>query len=484
MCFRSSVGELSYWMSRSGRGLGASALLAASMAAWPAAGAQVREPETELPAAAEEPLDGMLLTSVPIDLPGQEEGARSKPKPAPVVEKGGPLPLAERDWFGGKSIFDWQHVTGDWGGLRTTLSDHGINFAGSFNFDYAAVLSGPGTNKPLYLQLLDVNLTVDTEALWGHKGGTIFIDFYSSNRNGEGSPGDAQGFSNFGVDKGLDQIAQFWYEQRLLGDMLRVKAGKIDANAEFGFVGNAGDFIRPGATLTAANPVMPTMPDPATGVVLFVYPTEWLYAGFGFFDGASHAGPRTGERGPSTFFSDSKNNDWYFIGEAGLTAKKIGPFHNARIAAGGWGHTGEFDRFDGSSTDGARGFYAVAEAMIWKTDPENEDDTRGLNIFCLFGHDDDDLFAIGNHYGFGASLQGTFSGRDHDAIGAFVSIADMSDAPGAEFDSDETALEFYYKLQLTPWITVTPDLQVIVNPNGDSSADTAVIAAMRVSVSF
>jgi len=47
----------------------------------------------------------------------------------------------------------------------------------------------------------------------------------------------------------------------------------------------------------------------------------------------------------------------------------------------------------------------------------------------------------------------------------------------------ETAYELFYRLQLTPWFSIKPDLQYIANPGGKGTPD-ALAATVRVQVSF
>ena len=152
----------------------------------------------------------------------------------------------------------------------------------------------------------------------GWQGGTFFIDFYSFNgENGSDDVGDVQGLSNIDLDASRDEIAELWYEQVLLDGKVRVKIGKVEANSEFDFADNAGDFMcsSPGCSPTIF--VFLTYPDPATSVNVFIYPNDSLYVGAGLYDGAGQEGISTGLRGPETFFGSP--SDLFIIGEAGMT---------------------------------------------------------------------------------------------------------------------------------------------------------------------
>jgi len=46
------------------------------------------------------------------------------------------------------------------------------------------------------------------------------------------------------------------------------------------------------------------------------------------------------------------------------------------------------------------------------------------------------------------------------------------------------AIELYYNIEVTPWLHITPDLQIIDNPTGSKSVDTAVVAGVRMHMEF
>jgi carbohydrate-selective porin OprB len=135
------------------------------------------------------------------------------------------------------------------------------------------------------------------------------------------------------------QIAELWWEQKLLDGFLRLKLGKVEANSEFAYTDNGADFLNSSFGFSPTIFVLPSSPDPATAAIVFLYPTPDLSFGFAVFDGATHAGIPTGDRGPRTFFGEP--SDLFFIGEAALRwgADAL----PGRVSLGGWGHTGEFD---------------------------------------------------------------------------------------------------------------------------------------------
>lgn len=417
----------------------------------------------------------------PQDLPGRERGDRApdaeKP-PAATSE----TPEGEREWFGHKPIWEWSRLTGDWGGGRTYLEDNGVTISGSYTFDWTSVWDGGAKNVASTRSLLDINALVNFEKLFEWNGGTFYADFYSSDMRG-GTPdvGSIQGIDNAETGKNLDQFAEVWFEQKLFDNVLRIKAGKIDALNEFAFVGASSDNVH--ATAGALNTIVgfPTYPDPSTGVVAFVYPTPQLYVGGGLFDGATVDGFATGRRGPATFFSDSKSSSWFTIGEVGLTWKSVLSLGPGRAFVGGWYHSATFDAFDGARHDGTGGVFAMAEQQFWARG-EGDDAARGLFGWVQYGHADDEISAISDQYGGGVKLVGTFSARDSDTAGVFFTFAELSDKGG--FAEDELALELFYTVQVTPAVKVKPDLQFIFNPAGDRAIDDAIVGGLRVEIAF
>ena len=94
-----------------------------------------------------------------------------------------------------QSLWNRPHLTGDWFGLRSRLSDGGISFDSSLTIDTSRNFQGGlDTSKTLVRQLFDANATIDTERLFGWKGGTVFVDYqHQSGPYGAIIAGDAQG---------------------------------------------------------------------------------------------------------------------------------------------------------------------------------------------------------------------------------------------------------------------------------------------------
>lgn len=375
------------------------------------------------------------------------------------------------------------HLLGDLGGARSWLIGHGVTPEATLIADASRNFAGGQHDAGTFRHLFDLSIAFDMDLLAGIEGGVVFIDFQTQEgQDGSAETGDLQAYSNIDAED-FTVLYELWYEQVFADGRVRIKAGKMDANADFAFVENGGEFINSSAGFSPTLLTLPTYPDPALGVAGFVEPEGLpMYLGIGIYDGATQQGLATGSRGFGTLFDDPA--DLFLIGELGLTWT-LGPHAlPGRVALGGWHHTGAFDRFDGGIEDGTSGFYLVYEQLIFRESEAAEGDDQGLGVFAQYGWADDRVSPIDHHLGAGVQRAGLVPGRDVDIAGVMVSSALLSDKPGAGFsDGAETAIEVFYKAQITPWFSVKPDLQYIVNPGGSGQHD-AWVGTLRFELVF
>lgn len=413
-------------------------------------------------------------TLPPIEGESEAQGSPLQPKKGPRTA--GPAEEAEpekpKEWFGGDvPWWEWSRVTGNWGGLRDALDNAGATIAGTYTMDWSTPVSGGITKRGTARGLLDVNLTIDAAKL-GVEGGTFFAQYYFRHgRNAADDVGELQAFSNIDEQR-LSREYELWYEQKAWNDKLRLKLGQVDANSEFAFVEAAGEFIHSSAGFSPTVLNFPTYPDPALSANLFVYPVENFYVGGAIYGDSIKETSHHGFHSP------------FYIAEIGTTlplSEKLGPL---RVAAGAYYDTGKQDRFDGGTQNKASGFYALAEQQLWRENPDDKEDTQGVSVFAQYGFGDDKVSACEHHLGLGVSAQGLLPARDSDVTGLYWSMVKTSRATGSGFDADESAFEFFYKFEVTPAVSLKPDVQWIANPGGVKSADDALVFTLRLDVTL
>jgi porin len=360
--------------------------------------------------------------------------------------------------------------------VKQPLCDRGISTELSLTAEWSKNLrGGVNTEGSDFLHLLDLTISIDTKKLINVEGGTVFLNFQQE--HGESAVVDAgnlQDTSGLNAE-GRTQLSEAWYEQKLFDEKIRIKAGKIDANGDFAIVQNAEDFIViPAMT---SNSLLPTYPDPALGLELFATPCKAFYAGAGVFDGALQEGVNTGENAPVTMFGAPA--DLYLIGEAGLMWKHEGK--TGRLGVGVWHHTGTFEKFTGGSTDGATGFYLTLDQTLIRENPESDDDAQGLGLFVIYDHANESIIETDQDLAAGLAYTGLLPKRDEDVAGIGVMWAHLSDDAGFARNS-ETLVEAFYKVQVTPWFAIQPDLQYVIDPA--FATHDALVGTLRLNLSF
>jgi porin len=376
----------------------------------------------------------------------------------------------------------WTHLSDDWFGSRSRLEDHGITFNIDLTSDWGKnFVGGLNTAGSDFGQLFDFSLTLDTQRLLNWPGGTVYFDFQNINGEfGSTDVGDIQNVDSFHSDP-RTQLAELWYEQFFLDYKLYVRVGKIDAGEQFNITSDAINFINDSMSQTANIAAFPAYPDPACGGEIFVQPNDHFYAGAGIFDGALQHGIETGNQGPATLFGAP--GDLFYIGEAGFKWNLHADLPGT-IGIGAWRATGKFDRFNGGADRGTDGIYLVADQMLYRMHPHTND-PQGLGSFLRYGWADPHVSAIEHHIAGGVAWTGLFPKRDADVLGLGATCALLSRDRGTGFDERaEVAVESFYKIQITPFFSVEPDVQYIINPGGIAARGNALFAMLRMSVEF
>lgn len=370
-------------------------------------------------------------------------------------------------------------LSGDWGGVRSDLEEHGIQLGFDVTLEGTRVLSGGVRNNTSAHVLYDLTLDFDLERIAGIDDAVLGFEAYViDGHNPTADAGDFQFFSSTSSARETAQIAVLFYEQWFADHTARIKLGKWDCNSEFGFPGTSGESIHASSVLSPAYLAMPTYPNPATGVLAGFAPDEHWTLNLAVMDGAGWTGVNTGSLGPASFFGDP--SDLYWIGEVGTRWTASDDDLAGGITAGVWHHTGDFPTTSGGVDDGAFGWYATFDQEL-----SHDHDCEGGNLACFlqYGAADEDVAPVDLHLGGGVVKNGIGAERPDDALGCYVSYAHFSDGAGFAEDG-ETAFELYYRFALREGFALQPDLQYIANPSGDDTIDDAVVFTLRCEIGF
>jgi porin len=177
------------------------------------------------------------------------------------------------------------------------------------------------------------------------------------------------------------------------------------------------------------------------------------------------------------------------IGEAGWTPGRSAV---TKIAAGVWGYTTRLETMEsavaggGEKERGSHGVYTLAERSLFA---EGADPAQGLAGFVRGGWADPELNPFAGYVGGGVVYTGLVPTRDVDRLGLGAAAAfGGRDLRRASRDAGtgravaESFIELTYRLELTPWLALQPDLQYVIDPSLSRSIEDALAIALRVRV--
>jgi len=372
------------------------------------------------------------------------------------------------------SVRNRDHLFGDWGGIRSRLESHGVTYDLTYTAEFFRNFDGGIEKGSDYRGDISLAGELDTEAVGWWDNGQFFMHVQHQHGNGitENEVGDFQVLSNMDAD-GYTQISEFWYAHNFAEEKFMLKIGKMESNADFAFVEYGGEFLNSSAGFSPTIPLV-TYPDQDWGIILGYQPADCFSINFGFYQGRPDGGRSIGNTlgalyGPMLMIEPAFH---YSIGEK--------PGH---LRLGYWYKGDEVERLDESDTSGSTdGFYLTWDQLLCSEDPTDEENTQGLGVFGQIGVSDEKFFEAERYYGAGLQWTGPIPSRDDDVAGLGVFHVELSDDGGFDEDS-ETVFEIFYRLQVTPWFAVKPDIQYISDPGG-SSNDNAFTGGVRIEMSF
>jgi len=412
-------------------------------------------------------------------------------------------------------------ITSDWGGTRTKLQDSGVEVFGTYSAEVWGNTCGGLKQGTVYTGLLNFGLALDLEKAAGWKGASINTTWlWLSGRDAsEDLVGNYLTISNIAGFNTL-RMMDLWFQQNLLDDKISLRLGQLTADSEFVISDYASTFLNG----TFGWPAFMSMNLPAggpgypmgtLGARLAVQPVDWMTFQTAVFQG----NPYDQDVNRHGFRWDlSAENGFFFINEAQFrwNHREEETGLPGQFKAGAWFHTAKFaGSFDPeTSYQGDAGFYGIIEQMLFREPGEavsapvggknvvdgksakksvvtEQKSDQGLGWFGRIAFDPQDRNFIGFYFDTGMTYKGLIPTRDEDTLGVGFGYAQMSrGAQRAATDAGsvgvgaEMVLEVTYQAQVTKWLTVQPDMQLIINPGGNQDLGNALVLGARASVTF
>jgi porin len=415
----------------------------------------------------------------------------------------------------------WQRdtLTGHWGETRAQITNRGISLEAIYTGEVFSNLSGGLRRQTVYLDNVDLTLTLDAEKLVGWQGARFSV--YGLGNQG-GSPsdqvGDAQVISSI---EAFDtwKLYEAWFQQNLFDHRLSILLGLYEVSSEFDFIqvaqlfthssfGTGPDFSQSGKNGPS---IFPTT---SLGARVGAKLTNAFYLQTAVLDGVP--GDPEDPHGTQIIFGDNEGllvatEIGYLMGIDKKSSAPTSPMreragrrrigrgeqvaYDGKIAFGGWFYTAKFDNLvdvDGAGKPiqhtGNHGIYGLAEQTVQR---EEGSPTQGLALFVRLGIADTSFNQFGLYTGGGVVYTGLIPKRDEDQLGFAIAAAHNGSRfkrarrnAGRPVDNAEIALELTYRAHLTPWLAVQPDIQYVINPGTEPAVKNAFLVGIRFEVSF
>ena len=385
-------------------------------------------------------------------------------------------------------------LTGDWGGLRKSLFEKGLDIGLTHKSDFWSNVSGGIQTGSAWMGHTEVRTSLDLEKMLGWSGTSAYVHFHSDlgSKFNEKYVGGFMGIDNIEVATNTAQFFQAWLQKSLMNDHLSIKAGLYALDSEFYVTDTSGVFIEPPYGMS--NEIAQTGKNgppifPVGALAIRVKATssdDRFYAMAAVMDGVP--GDPKDPRGTHILLKDGDGT--LSALEIGYTPKTEGKpdeeseiFH--KTAIGIWGYSYKLDDLDSSMSKKHRsqGIYVLTEHTLY-VEPGHP--SQGLSGFARFGTASDQVNQSDWTGSLGLRYHGLIDGRDDDIAGLAVTVNHASDHYQQlnNSESTETDWELTYRAQINGWLALQPDVQYIVHPNMDKTIDDAFILGLRAEVQF
>ncbi len=426
------------------------------------------------------------------------------------------------NYIGSREWWDGETLTGDWWGMRNMLDDDGVEVVANYTTNLAGNPVGGMSAGFTYTDNIYFGLQLDMEKMIGWQGLNITVS--GLNRNGS-SLSEKNVGNQFTVQQIFGGQTVMFYamilEQKLLDDKISIKAGRFATGDDFasspiywlymnnGIDGNPQALpvntqfsAYPWAVWAARIRVDPT---PEYNGMLGVYQVsnrvfQRAYHGLDFSMRPNDGILMISQVGwTPEFFKRPVDAGTTKDGKSVVDGKSSGKdFKTAPSMKGLPGHywfgaywsPWQFSQFGTEETArNSYGFYWHADQMVFQEAPGSD---QGLTLWTAFVlSPQQNIAKLPFQVNGGAIYKGLIPLRDDDftcfgvVYGKFSNdYARSVDVDDNGYPSYELVFEWNYKIQITKFAFVQPDIQWVINPGGTGNIPNALVLGCQAGVTF
>jgi porin len=392
-------------------------------------------------------------------------------------------------------------LTGDWGGLRNDLAQKGVTFEVDFGSVVQGVVDGGRETTTRWSGWNQVILRLDSQKLGLWPGGFAMLRGEAAYNHPVNESTGAVMPVNMAPLLPLPARNEFVLSAvmftQFLSEQFGVSFGKLDTiGGDMNeFAHGRGDVQFMNLALQFNPTPMRVVPYSPLGMALVYLPSKDLSLSFSVVDTEG----TTTRSGFDTLFKDGTS----LAGEGRLTIRPFG-LSGHQLLGFGWSNK-NFNSLDqdprslignivaGTAPQKENGSWVIYYNFDQYLYTLPGDSAQGVGIFGRFGISDGKANAYHQSYSFGFGGKGMIPGREKDQWGVGYFYLKMSDLklnpePLRSILRNRLGLdheqggEIYYNIAVTPWLHLTPDLQ-IVSPV-QKNVNTAVVLGFRMKIDF
>ena len=416
-------------------------------------------------------------------------------------------------------------LMGDCYGCRPIGETHGVVLSAQSTSDLFGNTTGGAATGTTYSGLMNLGLAIDLQKAVGWEGASFkstWLWLYGSDVSNK-YVGNAFTVSNVAGNPTF-RAYELWFQQNFFHDLLSLRSGVLGLDTEFMNSDAASFFLNStfGVLSTFSLNVPnggPIYPQGTPGVRLALQPTAWLT----LRSAISQANP----------FSQTQNShgfDWNFGTSGGLLSlSEVAATWNKEAdskrlpgtaKAGLWlqegrdsqSSSGSFNFASPNAQKFSSGYYGIIDQQLYavpdqaqatscagnknpvdpnKNPPAPACSGKGLSGFARIAFSPDARSISSLCVNAGLLYTGLIPTRDADKLGvafgyaqvgsAYASLGSSQGLPGVGY---EALAELSYAMQLTPAVSIQPDLQYVLHPGGTQQYGNALVIGVRAVVSF
>ena len=414
-------------------------------------------------------------------------------------------------------------LTGDWGGLRSTLEDNGVVVGLTQTSDVMGNLNG-GVRRGLeYDGLFQPQVDMDLSKLIGWAGGKAHIAAYVVQGKGISQTNlqNIMTVTNTEYGPAGAKMGEFWLQQQLFDEFLAVKVGQIEADLNFATIESAAFMVNstwgwPAVWAQNLPGSGPTYPNAVPGAQLILTPNEqWTLQGAVFNGNTTGKNPNGNTDGLAFPLGQGVLSFAEAIynlnpeGKGGMPGTyKLGGWYNSQTfnslsMANNGQPLAANDEATPQRFKGNYSLYASFDQAIWR---DANTDNQGPNVFAsVHVSPQSDRNQVNWFVEGGLAYTGLVDGRplDQAAIGFAYMNMSSSYANNVQYQNQyqgtnqpipnfESFIELDYQAVISPWLAIQPFVTYVINPgarapqpqNNQLAIPNATVVGLRTIVSF